>query len=81
MYAIRSYYAFGARVRALRRTATPSPLPPVACAAGLEDLLASADHLVLAAPATAATHHLIDRRSLRWVKPGVHLVNVSYNFV
>lgn len=68
---------FGARVRALRRTPAGSPLPQVARAASLEDLLASADHLVLAAPATAETHHLIDRRSLAWVKPGLHLVNVS----
>jgi phosphoglycerate dehydrogenase-like enzyme len=68
---------FGARVRALRRTSAASPLPQVTCAPNLEDLLASADHIVLAAPATAETRHLIDRRSLGWVKPGVHLVNIS----
>ncbi len=69
--------AFGMRVRAQRRTRRKSPIAGVEIASDLEDLLACADHLVLAAAATPATHHLIDRRSLKCVKSGVHLVNIA----
>jgi phosphoglycerate dehydrogenase-like enzyme len=69
--------AFEMRVRALRRRKLWSPVPGVELAASLEDLLASADHLVLAVPATRATQRLIDRGALARVKPGLHLVNVA----
>ncbi len=68
---------FGMRVLALRRRPRPSDLPGVEIASDLGELLEAADHLVLAAPATAATQHLIDRAALARVKPGVHLVNVA----
>src|SRR5207244_7262681 len=41
------------------------------------ELLPEADHLVLAAPATPRTRHLINAESLALVKPGVHLVNIA----
>lgn len=70
--------AFDMRVRALRRRAgAGSPVERVELASDLDDLLASADHVVLAAPATPATQHLIDERALTKVKPGVHLVNIA----
>lgn len=68
---------FGMKVRAVRRTQHAAPLPGIELAASLDDLLASADHLVLAVPATPATRHLIGREALSRVKHGVHLVNVS----
>jgi phosphoglycerate dehydrogenase-like enzyme len=68
---------FGMRVRALRRTRKPSPIPAIEMAEDRDDLLATADHLVLAASATPATRHWIDRGALRKVKPGVHLVNIA----
>jgi len=68
---------FGMRVRALRRRAAPSPIPGVELATSLEDLVATADHLVLVAPATEDTRGLIGEAALRAVKPGVHLVNVA----
>jgi len=69
--------AFGMRVVALRRRVeAPSP-DGVSVVSSLEELLPHADHLVLAAPATARTRHLIDDRALALVKPGVHLVNVA----
>ena len=68
---------FRMRVRALRRTVAPSPLPGVELAGSLEDLVATADHLVLVAPATAETRGLVGEAALRAVKPGVHLVNVA----
>ena len=43
----------------------------------LEELLAEADHVVITAPLTAATHHVIDAASLRRMKPTAVLVNVS----
>ncbi len=70
--------AFDMQVRGLRRNpAAGIPLPGVELAADLDDLLGSADHVVIAAPATAATAHLIDAAALERMKPGAHLVNVA----
>jgi len=69
--------AFGMRVRALRRTRAPSPMEGVEIVRELESLLADADHLVLAAPVTRATRHLIGAEALAKVKPGLHLVNIA----
>ncbi len=67
---------FGMRVIAHRRSAAPSPLAGVELV-DLETLLADADHLVVAAPATRETRHLLDRDAFARVKPGLHLVNVA----
>jgi phosphoglycerate dehydrogenase-like enzyme len=68
---------FGMHVKALRRTDTPSPIPGVEVVTSIEDLVADADHIALAAPATARTNHLIDADVLAKVKPGVHIVNIA----
>jgi phosphoglycerate dehydrogenase-like enzyme len=68
---------FGMKVRALRRTAKPSPVPGVEIVTDLAALLADADHVVIAAPATSSTTHLFDRAAFDRVKHGVHLVNVA----
>lgn len=69
---------FGMRVVAYRRHADrPSPVPGVDVVGSLDELLAVADHLVVAAPATSATSHLLDARAFELVKPGVHLVNIA----
>jgi phosphoglycerate dehydrogenase-like enzyme len=68
---------FGMRVRAVRRTAAPSPVAGVEIVTKFSDLLPSVDHLVLAAPGTQRTHHLVDATALAAVKPGVHLVNIA----
>ncbi len=70
-------HAFGMRVRAMRRTDAPSPVPGVEMARSLEELLPGADHVVLAAPATARTKHLIDAHAFSLMKPGVHVVNIA----
>ena len=67
--------AFGARVIAARLSGTDGP-------AGVEivsfdDLLARADHLIVAAPLTPKTTHLLDDRAFARVKRGVHLVNIA----
>jgi phosphoglycerate dehydrogenase-like enzyme len=68
---------FGMHVRALRRRREPSPIVGVDVVASLEELLPEADHLVLAAPATHRTRHLLNAESLKFVKPGVHVVNIA----
>lgn len=69
--------AFDMRVRAVRRNASRGAPDGVELAADLPDLLGSADHLVLAAPGTDDTHHLLDAAAFDQVKPGVHLVNIA----
>jgi phosphoglycerate dehydrogenase-like enzyme len=68
---------FGMRVRACRRSAAPAAIAGVEIVGSISELVGSADHLVLAAPATAATRHLIGHDVLAAVRPGLHLVNVA----
>jgi phosphoglycerate dehydrogenase-like enzyme len=68
---------FCMQVRALRRSNAPSPVAGVEIVPDLAALLASADHLVVAAAATRATQHLLDDAAFARVKPGMHLVNVA----
>lgn len=69
--------AFGMTVRAHRRSAAASPIAGVEIVAELDALLARSDHVVVAAPATPETRHLLDRRAFSQMKPGAHLVNVA----
>jgi phosphoglycerate dehydrogenase-like enzyme len=69
--------AFGMQVRALRRTDAPSPIAGVEIVRSLDELLPGAAHVVLAAPATARTRHLIDAEAFAKMTPGVHLVNIA----
>lgn len=69
--------AFGMIVRAHRRSGRPAPLAGVELASSLLDLVASADHLVLAAPATPTTRHLLDRTVFAALKPNAHIVNIA----
>lgn len=66
----------GMRVRALRRAASAAE-DGVAFARSVEELLAVSDHLVLAAPATPQTRHILNAESLRAAKPGIHIINVA----
>jgi len=68
---------FAMRVVAHRRSDAPSPVAGVELVRTRDEVLAIADHLVLALPATPETRHVIDRRALTVVKRGVHLVNVA----
>jgi phosphoglycerate dehydrogenase-like enzyme len=68
---------FGMRVRAHRRTAGAAHPAGIEMAPSLADLVMSADHLVLAAPATPSTRRMIDAPTFAAMKPGVHLVNVA----
>ncbi len=68
---------FEMKVRGFRRTAAKSPIPGVELASSLEALLEDADHVVVAAPETPATRHLLRDETFAWMKPGAHLVNVA----
>jgi phosphoglycerate dehydrogenase-like enzyme len=72
--------SLSARVDAVRRRADsprPSYIERVVSPDHLHDLLPSADVVVLAAPQTAKTRHLIGHRELRAMRRGSVLVNVS----
>jgi phosphoglycerate dehydrogenase-like enzyme len=71
---------FGMRVSAIRKR-TDQPLPPtveeVLPPERLTDLLARSDVVVLSAPLTPDTQHLINETTLAAFKPGAFLVNIG----
>lgn len=70
--------ALGARVVAVRRSGGGGSLVSgVEVVERVEDVVAQADHIVVAVPATPATRHLINADLLARARPGAHLVNVA----
>ena len=69
--------AFGMHVKGIRRTQEPCPVKGVNLAEDLSQLVYDADHLVIAAPATTKTKHIIGEKTLAQGKPRLHLVNVA----
>jgi phosphoglycerate dehydrogenase-like enzyme len=70
--------AFDMQVLGLRRRADAgSPVEGVEVVTSLPDLLARSHHVVVAAAATEATRHLLDRDAFASMTPGAHLVNVA----
>jgi phosphoglycerate dehydrogenase-like enzyme len=69
--------AFDMEVVAVRRTEAPAPFDGVRLVPALADLLGCADHVVIAAPATDRTRHLLDAAAFAAMKPGAHLVNIA----
>ena len=69
-------HAFGMNIIAARASAAPSPDPWIKVAP-LTEVAARADHLVLAAPITPATQHLLGAELLAQMKPTAHIVNVG----
>jgi phosphoglycerate dehydrogenase-like enzyme len=68
---------FGMRVYAQRRTATTPEIAGVRLVRSLTELVDVSDHVVIAAPATPATHRLFDREIFARMRAGSHLVNVA----
>jgi phosphoglycerate dehydrogenase-like enzyme len=68
---------FGIRVLAMRRSGGASPVEGVRLVHSWKELLGEADHVVVAAPATPETRHLVGRERFAEMKPGAHLVNVA----
>jgi phosphoglycerate dehydrogenase-like enzyme len=70
--------AFGARIHAVSRTGLASePAEFVTTLAGLDQVLGSADIVVICLPLTLATRGLIGARELALMKPNAILVNVA----
>jgi phosphoglycerate dehydrogenase-like enzyme len=69
--------AFDMRVTAMVRTQRPSTMEGVTLVDNWESLVDDADALVIAAPATQETHHLLNRETLAIIKPGLHVINVA----
>ena len=68
------------RVKTIALTRTGREVPGATRSVGsehLDDLLAESEHVVLAAPLTRATHHLIGGRELELIGPNGGLVNVG----
>lgn len=70
-------HALGINVLALRQSQTPFEVEGVEAARDIHDLFARADHLVLAAPLTGATRHIVNSAVLASAKPGLHLINIA----
>ena len=68
---------FGMKVIGYRRSGAPAHRPEVGITTSLEDVLRASDHLVVTAPSTQETHHMLNEQTLALVKPGVHLVNIA----
>jgi phosphoglycerate dehydrogenase-like enzyme len=68
---------FGMRVVAMRRRGGASPVDGVRLVRSWKELLGEADHVVVAAPATPDTRHLVGRERFAEMKPGAHHVNVA----
>ncbi|EPM69771.1 D-isomer specific 2-hydroxyacid dehydrogenase family protein [Pseudomonas syringae pv. theae ICMP 3923] len=69
--------ALGINVVALRQSSAPFEVEGVEAARDVHDLFSRADHLVLAAPLTAATRHIVNADVLGSAKPGLHLINIA----
>jgi phosphoglycerate dehydrogenase-like enzyme len=73
--------AFGVRVLGMRRSARAGvgaePADELFAPDRLHEMLGRCDAVVLAAPATAETRHLIDAEALAAMRPGAVLVNVA----
>lgn len=73
--------AFGCRVLGSRRTVRPGDTDPdvdqLYPTAALHEMLAACDAVIVAAPATADTHHLIDAKALAAMPRRAVLVNVA----
>lgn len=69
--------ALGIKVVALRQSQTPFEVEGVEAARDIHDLFSRSDHLVLAAPLTEATRHIVNGAALASAKPGLHLINIA----
>ncbi|MEL6206798.1 MAG: D-glycerate dehydrogenase [Pseudomonadota bacterium] len=73
----RAHYGFDMEVVFFNRSPVAEPGMPARQLASLSEVLAEADIVVLAVPATPDTHHLIGREALAAMRPHAHLVNIA----
>jgi lactate dehydrogenase-like 2-hydroxyacid dehydrogenase len=74
----RAHFGFGMGVVYHTRTPRDLPgLPDARALPSLADVMAAADVVVVAVPASPATHHLIGAAELAAMRPHAHLVNIA----
>ncbi len=73
----RAQAGFGMDVVFYNRSPVADPGVPARQLPSLEDVMAAADVVVLAVPATPQTHHLIGEAALAAMRPTAHLVNIA----
>lgn len=74
----RLLHGLGATVLGVRRSGAPAPcVEEMYAPARLHEMLRRCDAVVIAAPASADTHHLFDRAALAAMRPGAVLCNVA----
>lgn len=74
----RAHFGFGMPV--VYHTRTPRPLeglPQARALASLHEVMAAADVVVVAVPASPATHHLIGAAEIAAMRPHAHLINIA----
>ena len=73
----RKALALDVKVLAMRRTDAPFALQGIERVATIGELFERCDAVVLAAPATARTQHLVNAEALARAKRGLHLINIG----
>ncbi len=74
----RAMHGFDMQIAYVTRTPRDLPaLPGARPVASLQDLMALADVVVIAVPASPQTHHLIDAAALAAMRPHAHLINIA----
>lgn len=68
---------FGMEVRVCRRSGWAEVPEAIITCASAAEVIAGADHLVLAMPLTPETRGMVDDALLSLAKPGLHLVNIA----
>ena len=68
---------FGCRIVAVRNSKSKSSVPNVEMLPTLEEAVSQADHVVIGLPLTEETHHIVNDRLMKLMKPGAHLVNIA----
>lgn len=74
----RALHGFGMKIAYFTRSPKDLPdLPGAEAVTSLTGLMAQSDVVVVALPATPATHHLINAEALAAMQPHAHLVNIA----
>ncbi|WP_417626883.1 2-hydroxyacid dehydrogenase [Pararhodobacter aggregans] len=74
----RAMHGFGMKIAYFTRSPKDLPdLPGAGAVTSLTGLMAQSDVVVVALPASPATHHLIDAEALAAMQPHAHLVNIA----
>ena len=68
---------FGCRIVAVRNNKSGLSGTNIEILPTLEEGVSEADHVVIGLPLTEETHHIVNDRLMKLMKPGAHLVNIA----